>query len=136
MKKLFFLLAGALFAFSAQAKAPVSESEGCLSPNCKCPYHCSCVQKLEYACMEDEHNGSDVYFFMVMLCHHGPEICGVAPKPIVLNHSQGDKDVSDEVLVSWKVELDPNFQGGQVNYTITYKAGGVIKTQTGHFSYI
>lgn len=136
MKKLFFLLAGALLALSAQAKAPVSESEGCLLPNCKCLYHCSCVQKLEYACMEDEGNGSDVYIFLVRLCHHGPEICGVAPKPIALNHTQGDIDVSDEVLVSWKVEMDPNIREGQVNYTITYKIDGVVKTKTGYFSYI
>lgn len=136
MKKLFFLFAGALLAFSAKAwNPPVTESDQCVATYCKCVY-CHCVQKLEYACMEDEHNGSDVYFFLVRLCHDGPEICGVAPKPVVLNHSQGDKDVSDEVLVSWKVEMDPNFQGGQVNYTITYKAGGVIKTQSGHFSYM
>ncbi|MCC8062978.1 MAG: hypothetical protein LIO68_07040 [Rikenellaceae bacterium] len=136
MKRLLFLLAGVLFASTAKAwTPPVVESDQCLAAQCKCVY-CHCVQKLEYACMEDEHNGNDVYFFLVRLCHDGLEICGVAPKPVVLNISQGNKDVSDEVLVSWKVEMDPNVPEGQVNYTITYKAAGVIKTQTGHFSYV
>ena len=135
MKKLFFLFAGALLAFSAKAwNPPVVESEQCVAAYCKCVY-CHCVQKVEYAFM-DEPNSNDTYVFLVRLCHDGPEICGVAPKPIVLRYRPDNKDVTDEVLISWKVEMDPDFQGGQVNYTVTYKIDGVVKTKTGYFSYL
>lgn len=135
MKKLFFLFAGALLAFSAKAwNPPVVESDQCLSTQCKCVY-CHCVQKLEYAFM-DEPNSNDTYVFFVRLCHSTINICGVAPKPTVLRYRPDNKDVTDEVLVSWKVELDPNVREGQVNYTITYKIDGVVKTKTGYFSYI
>ena len=134
MKKLLFLLAAALVAFSAHAKSPAAQSEECLSPSCKCTF-CHCVQKLEYAFM-DEPDSYNTYVFVVRLCHKGPEICGVASKPIVYNIKKDNKDVSDEVLVSWSVGIDPDFQGGQVNYTVTYKIDGVVKTKTGFFSYI
>lgn len=140
MKKLIFLLAGVFCLAAANAHPSTAEAryQPCASAFCKCTNTlCNCVEKLEYAFM-DEPNSYDTYVFFVRLCHDGPEICGVAPKPIVkLNAGQyNEKDVSDEVLISWSVGLDSDFNGGQVNYTVTYKIDGQVKTKTGSFSYL
>lgn len=130
MKKLFFLLAGALFALSSYAQAPARISDA----QTAAPSAAGTQTKWEGLCPDYGNPDGYLYaiFVKVEVTNHF-DITGVDPVAYPARQKYGEWEAAPEVLLDSKVWLE----NGTVHYELTYQyPGWPVRTYSGTISYI
>lgn len=134
MKKLLFLLAGSLFAFTAQAQEQAQTGETLFQVGLSDKVE----TKWEGVC--PDYGDGDLYAIFVKIQHiDHSQIVSVDPVPIAARRADGVwEKVADQssVLLDYRVWLDPD-NYGTVHYEVTYQyPGWPVRTVSSSFSYI
>lgn len=129
MKKLFFLFAGALFALSSYAQAPVQTSDSQLAS----PAAAGTQTKWEGLCPDYGQPDGYLYAIFVKIEVDHFNIIGVDSKAYPARQKYGEWEAAPEVLLDSRVWLE----NGMVRYELTYQyPGWPVRTYSGSISYM